>query len=85
MFKAIIMFLEFLKKKPFISMTSHDAEVRYQNVPGHPFSFAPLHSIEQLNSTLRHSLSFIYGGVRGVMGIVVGNGHGDTSSNPGRG
>ena len=24
------------------------------------------------------------GGARGVMGIVVGNGHGDTSSNPGR-
>ena len=26
----------------------------------------------------------IYGGARGVMVIVVGNGHGDTSSNPGR-
>ena len=25
-----------------------------------------------------------YGGVRGVMVIVMGNGHGDTSSNPGR-
>ena len=25
-----------------------------------------------------------YGGARGVMVIVVGNGHGDTSSNPGR-
>ena len=25
-----------------------------------------------------------YGGSRGVMVIVVGNGHGDTSSNPGR-
>ena len=25
------------------------------------------------------------GGVRGVVVIVVGNGHGDTSSNPGRG
>ena len=25
------------------------------------------------------------GGARGVMVIVVGNGHGDTSSNPGRG
>ena len=24
------------------------------------------------------------GGVRGVMVIVIGNGHGDTSSNPGR-
>ena len=29
-----------------------------------------------------HSLSF--GGARGVIVIVVGNGHGDTSSNPGR-
>ena len=27
---------------------------------------------------------FVYGGARGVMVIVVGNGHGDTSSNPGR-
>ena len=27
----------------------------------------------------------IYGGARGVMVIVVGNGHGDTSSKPGRG
>ena len=26
----------------------------------------------------------IYGGARGVMVIVVGNEHGDTSSNPGR-
>ena len=26
-----------------------------------------------------------YGGARGVMVIVVGNGHGDTSSNPGLG
>ena len=25
-----------------------------------------------------------YGGARGVMVIVIGNGHGDTSSNPGR-
>ena len=25
-----------------------------------------------------------YGGARGVVVIVVGNGHGDTSSNPGR-
>ncbi len=26
----------------------------------------------------------IFGGVRGVMVIIIGNGHGDTSSNPGR-
>ena len=26
----------------------------------------------------------VYGGARGVMVIVVGNGHGDMSSNPGR-
>ena len=26
----------------------------------------------------------VYGGARGVMVIVVGNGHGDSSSNPGR-
>ena len=29
-------------------------------------------------------ISIIYGGARGVMVIVVGNGHGDSSSNPGR-
>ena len=28
--------------------------------------------------------SFFYGGARGVIVIVVGNEHGDTSSNPGR-
>ena len=27
---------------------------------------------------------YYFGGARGVMVIVVGNGHGDTSSNPGR-
>ena len=27
---------------------------------------------------------YIYGGARGVVVIAVGNGHGDTSSNPGR-
>ena len=29
-------------------------------------------------------LIIFWGGARGVMVIVVGNGHGDTSSNPGR-
>ena len=29
-------------------------------------------------------LSFLLGGAHGVMFIVVGNGHGDTSSNPGQ-
>ena len=28
--------------------------------------------------------SYLFGGARGVMVIVVGNEHGDTSSNPGR-
>ena len=31
-----------------------------------------------------YHLSKDYGGARGVVVIVVGNGHGDTSSNPGR-
>ena len=31
-----------------------------------------------------HNLKVTLGGARGVMVIVVGNGHGDTSSNPGR-
>ena len=30
-------------------------------------------------------ITMTLGGARGVMVIVVGNGHGDTSSNPGRG
>ena len=30
------------------------------------------------------SITLVYGGARGVVIIVVGNGHGDTSSNPGR-
>ena len=29
-------------------------------------------------------LIYVYGGARGVIVIVVGNEHGDTSSNPGR-
>ena len=33
---------------------------------------------------LLHSTTYLQGGARGVMVIVVGNGHGDTSSNPGR-
>ena len=41
-----------------------------------------------LSSLLFHFSDFlcclIAGGGRGVMVIVVGNGHGDTSSNPGR-
>ena len=33
----------------------------------------------------KSSITRVYtGGARGVMVIVVGNGHGDTSSNPGR-
>ena len=31
-----------------------------------------------------HIMGYIYYGARGVMVIVVGNGHGNTSSNPGR-
>ena len=31
------------------------------------------------------AISLFYGGARGVIVIVAGNGHGDTSSNPGPG
>ena len=34
--------------------------------------------------TYSPSFTHTYGGARGVVVIVVGNGHGDTSSNPGR-
>ena len=38
-----------------------------------------------IQSVRRSSVKKIYGGARGVRVIIVGNGHGDTSSNPGRG
>ena len=34
--------------------------------------------------TISLYVDWFLGGARGVMAIVVGNGHGDTSSNPGR-
>ena len=37
-----------------------------------------------LGEGMKLSSPYRYGGARGVMVIVVGNGHGDTSSNPGR-
>ena len=37
-----------------------------------------------LNPVFIYILDIFIGGARGVMVIVVGNGHGDTSSNPGR-
>ena len=41
----------------------------------------PLH----LNKNIIYTFhKFVYGGACGVIVIVVGNGHGDTSSNPGR-
>ena len=41
---------------------------------------------EILNKSWRqhHTRHQLFGGARGVMVIVIGNGHGDTSSNPGR-
>ena len=38
--------------------------------------------VNELECQLSYYIHF--GGARGVMVIVVGNGHGDTSSNPGR-
>ena len=38
----------------------------------------------QISLTLHSSLSSIHGGARGVVVIVVGNGDGDKSSDPGR-
>ena len=40
------------------------------------------HEIQKANKEFYNGMSF--GGVRGVMVIVVGNGQGNTSSNPGR-
>ena len=42
------------------------------------------HSISPYHSNSCKSLPDNAGGARGVVVIVVGNGHGDTSSNPGR-
>ena len=38
-----------------------------------------------LKKEANQTIYLYYEGARGVMVIVVGNGHGDTSSNPGRG
>ena len=56
----------------------------------HPISFflSPPPSLSFLQSIdiylVKRYYQFFWGGARGVMVIVVGNGHGDTSSNPGR-
>ena len=53
----------------------------------HSFSFDPKEKCKtnlHLSASIPHILSISKGGARGVMVIVVGNGHGDTSSNPGR-
>ena len=39
---------------------------------------------DKLNLFRKQLIRINYGGARGVMVIVVGNGHGDTSSNPGQ-
>ena len=40
---------------------------------------------EKSNHTVQKMMHYLHlGGARGVMVIVVGNGHADTSSNPGR-
>ena len=36
------------------------------------------------NSNSNNIITFIFGGARGVIVIIVGNEHGDMSSNPGR-
>ena len=40
-------------------------------------------SIQNIKETKKMCIKIIYGGARGVMVIVVGNGHSDTSPNPG--
>ena len=47
-----------------------------------PYFFSSLNRI--LKKIILYYISFIWGGARGVMVIVVGNGHGDKISNPGR-
>ena len=45
---------------------------------------ANLHKcILALSNLFIYIYKYIYGGARGVMVIIVGNGHGDMSSNPG--
>ena len=55
-----------------------------------PFKTPATMSKKSVFSSRERTLTFFasikhYYGARGVMVIVVGNGHGDTSSNPGRG
>ena len=42
------------------------------------------HPINEGNYFEKHKIKSVFGSARGVMVIVAGNGHGDTSSNPGR-
>ena len=39
---------------------------------------------ETITLVIKNKTLYYLGGARGVVAIVVGNGHGDTSSNPGR-
>ena len=43
-----------------------------------------LNSPSTLHKKKNQIIPYSFGGARGVVVIVVGNGHGDTSSNPGR-
>ena len=60
-------------------MTSSDLDntrlISYVGTQG----YVNIHEKNKTNS----KVNLEYGGARGVMVIVVGNGHGDTSSNPG--
>ena len=40
--------------------------------------------LHRIVARIMEEMPVVLGGARGVMVIVVGNGHGDTSSNPGR-
>ena len=49
-----------------------------------PTSIAMGSSVSSATSVMVESVRVPFGGARGVMVILVGNGHGDVSSNPGR-
>ena len=54
-------------------------DIMTSSVPGCTYWGAMMHMC-----WCEHVYMSMYGGARGVMAIVVGIGHGDTSSNPGR-
>ena len=82
----ICIFIPIVNPQEYICI--HPCAHTYTHKYGHHlsvFNHQISHSSCAITFTLRlRNLEKYHGGARGVMVIVVGNGHGDTSSNPGQ-